>query len=155
LISVCAAWELDEFDPLVCWTKRFCQIKERELSAMLLRPHGGLLSKMKENKRGFGRKLSMIFRMAWADWANCWRNGRSLAAFRSLMKVKAKIRSVEEAAKEAGRQMASEGKIRPETIKAVSQPLMPLSAYSTLANLAIGDMIAEEKRKEEKRKNKN
>ncbi len=39
LISTCGFWELDNFDPLVDYMKRFCKQTEREFGGALLRPH--------------------------------------------------------------------------------------------------------------------
>jgi multimeric flavodoxin WrbA len=53
---------------------------------------------------------------------------------RSMMERGLPLNDIFEAAKDAGRQLASKGSISPETLKAVSRELMPMETYFQYAN---------------------
>jgi len=96
LISTCGFWELDNFDSLVDYMKRFCKHTEREFVGALLRPHS--------------------------------------MPFMGMLKTGKPVGDILEAAKDAGRQFVEDGKILPETLKAISRPLMPVDMFVQVAN---------------------
>jgi multimeric flavodoxin WrbA len=71
-------------------------------------------------------------------------------ALRTMLELGAPVQDVLDAAKEAGRQLIQDGKIRAETLAAVSRELLPLDAYLERAN----QMFQEELDKTEKRRAK-
>ncbi len=55
-------------------------------------------------------------------------------ALRPMMKMGAPMNDIFEAAKEAGRQLAEDGKMSPESLNTVSRELVPLEMYLQVAN---------------------
>jgi len=54
--------------------------------------------------------------------------------FMGMLKMGKPVGDILEASKEAGKQLAREGKISPETLKTISRQLMPLEAFVQMAN---------------------
>ncbi len=46
LVSSCAYWEADNFDPVIVWMEAFCRSWSKEYVGALLRPHGDALRPM-------------------------------------------------------------------------------------------------------------
>ncbi|MBN1585388.1 flavodoxin family protein [Candidatus Uhrbacteria bacterium] len=139
LVSSCAAWEVGMFDLILTSMRQFCFDQERELSAALLRPHSQLLSGIRGKPSVIGN-LRALVRMVGVDIGSFFKRGHTLSATQSLIGLKKSIGEVKGAAREAGRQLVRDGKISPETLEAVSQPLLPFEAYASLAEMAIGDL---------------
>ncbi|MBM3133433.1 MAG: flavodoxin family protein [Chloroflexi bacterium] len=55
-------------------------------------------------------------------------------ALRAMLKMGAPVSDVLEAAREAGRQLAIEGKMSPDTLKTVSRELLPIDLYVKMVN---------------------
>lgn len=96
LVSSCAYWEMDTFDPVIAWAKAFCRSWSREYAGALLRPHGD--------------------------------------ALRPMMDMGMPVGDVIQAAKDAGSQLATEGRMSEETLKAVGRELLPQEMYVGLIN---------------------
>ncbi len=96
LVSSCAYWEADNFDPMVAWAKAFCRSWSKDFAGALLRPHGD--------------------------------------ALRPMMDMGLPVGDVIQSAKDAGRQLATQGRISEETLKADSRELLPQEMYVGLIN---------------------
>jgi multimeric flavodoxin WrbA len=64
-------------------------------------------------------------------------------ALRGMMEMGAPVDDVFEAAKEAGRQLAGDGRMSPETLKVVSRELLPLKMYMEIANRKFQEALDE------------
>jgi multimeric flavodoxin WrbA len=96
LVSTCAFWEMDNFDPMLAHFQTLCRNSGFEFSGALLRPQGRTL--------------------------------------RNMLAKGAPVGDVLDAAREAGRQLATTGQMSPDTLKIVSRPLLPLEQYLDLIN---------------------
>jgi hypothetical protein len=54
--------------------------------------------------------------------------------FRGLLELNRPVKDILEAAEAAGRQLAQEGKMSPETLKVVSREITPLDRFMTKSN---------------------
>lgn len=102
LVSTCGFWELDNFDPLIEHFKAICRTLGCEFSGALLRPCGQVLRAMR------GGILGTVTRA---------RLGISGV----------QVNDIIEAAKDAGRQLATQGKMFRETLQIVSREVIPLN----------------------------
>ena len=62
-------------------------------------------------------------------------------ALRSMLDMGMPIKDVLDAAKEAGRQLATTGKISADTLNAVSRDLLPRDMYLQVANASLSDFL--------------
>jgi hypothetical protein len=60
-----------------------------------------------------------------------------------MMEMGAPVDDVFEAAKEAGRQLAGDGRMSPDTLKVVSRELLPLEMYVEIANQKFQEALEE------------
>jgi multimeric flavodoxin WrbA len=97
LISNCAFWSIENFDPLLAHVQAICTNMSRDYAGALLRPHG--------------------------------------PAMQSMIKRGMDLDDVFAAARDAGRQTAEDGAIKPDTLSAVSRELVPLDTYVKYANI--------------------
>lgn len=103
LVSNCAFWEMDNFDPLLVHIEAICKNLDREFSGALLRPHG--------------------------------------TGMKRMLKGDIPIDDIFIAAKEAGRQLVADGRMLPETLKAVSRNLMSLEQHMQGSNQFFQQML--------------
>ncbi len=68
-------------------------------------------------------------------------------ALRAMMSQEMPVNDVLDAARDAGRQLAKDGRMNPDTLKIVSRDLLPQQMYANIANERLRKMLSESKDK--------